>query len=237
MALKTILVHAEPGESCDRRVRLAAQVADIFGACLTGLGAEAFGPMIASDYAMVDGALIEAVRERIAADLPAAEKHFRELTAGRDKTDWVCCEDYPDKMLALYARGADLIVASRPARGDSATFTAIPADLIMEAGTPVLLAPDTNQAFRGERVVVAWKDTRESRRAVADALPFLLRAQKVFVVSVGSEANTQSDHPGLRDVARRLGRHGVEAAVEVIPKGKESITQALKTPPTATGPI
>src|SRR5277367_4530889 len=128
MSFKTILVHAEPGSVCDRRVRLAVRVADMFDAALTGLGAEAFGPMFASGYATVDGAVIEAVRERIAADLPAAEKRFRELTTGRSAVDWIEAEEYPDKMLALHARGADLIVAGRPARGESAIFAAKPTD-------------------------------------------------------------------------------------------------------------
>jgi nucleotide-binding universal stress UspA family protein len=207
---------------------LAEQVADLFDASLTGLGAEAFGPMLTSDYAIVDGAVIEAIRERIAEDLPAAEKHFRELTAGRQNLDWVAGEDYPDRLLALYARGADLIVAGRPARGESGSFAAKPAELIMEAGAPVLLAADSDVRFHGERVIVGWKDTRESRRALADSLPFLTRARKVVVVSVMGEAHVGGDQAGLRDVARRLARHGVEAAVEMVPKGKASVAEALE---------
>ena len=228
MSFKTILVHAEAGSASDHRVRLALRIADLFDASVTGLGAEAFGPMISSDYATADGAVIEAVRERIAADLPAAEKRFHELAAGRSAVDWVSGEDYPDKMLALCARGADLIVTDRPARGEAATFAAKPAELVMEAGTPVLLTADLKAEFLGERVVVAWKDTRESRRALADALPFLMRAQSVVVVTVCGEAHTRNAQPGLRDVARRLARHGVSAAVEVVPQGKESIAQALE---------
>jgi len=228
MSFKTILVHAEPGSNCDHRIALALRVADMFDASVTGLGAEAFGPIFSSGYAASDWAVIEAVRERIAADLPAAEKHFRELTAGRSAIDWVSSEDYPDKMLALYARGADLIVASRPARGEASIFSARPADLVMEAGVPVLLAADMSASFIGERIIVGWKDSRESRRALADALPFLMRAQSVVVVAACGEANIRGDQSGLRDVARRLARHGVDAAVEVVPKGKESVAQALE---------
>jgi nucleotide-binding universal stress UspA family protein len=228
MSFKTILVHAAPGPSCNQRVRLAIRVADLFDASVTGLGAEAFDPIGATGYATADGAVIEAVRERIAADLPAAEKHFHDLTAGRQGVAWVVGEDYPDKVLALHARGADLIVASRPARGESATFAARPADLIMEAGGPVLLVADGDAEFRGEQIVVGWKDTRESRRAVSDALPFLMRAHNVVIVAVCGEANTQFDQAGLRDVARRLARHGVEASTEVVPKGRATVAEALE---------
>lgn len=228
MSIKTILVHAEPGSASDHRVRLALRVADLFDASVTGLGAEAFGPVMSSGYAIADGAVIEAVRERIAADLPAAEKRFHELAEGRSAIDWVWGEDFPDKMLALHARGADLIVADRPARGESATFAAKPAELVMEAGAPVLLTADSRADFLGERVVVAWKDTRESRRALADALPFLMLAQSVVIVAVCGEAHSHIAQPGLRDVAHRLARHGVSAAVEVVPQGRESIAQALE---------
>jgi nucleotide-binding universal stress UspA family protein len=229
MSFKTILVHAEPGAGSDRRVRLAMQVAKFFDASIIGLGAEAFDPVFASGYAGVDGVVIEAVHDRIEADLPAAEKHFRELTAGRKGSEWISAEGYPDKMLALHVRGADLIVAGRPTtRFESTTYAAKPAELVMEAGAPVLLAADSDVEFRGDHVVVGWKDTRESRRAVTDALPFLIRAQSVVIVAVCGEANTQIDRVGLQDVARRLARHGVEASVESVPKGKAMVADVLE---------
>ena len=161
MSIKTVLVHVDPGPGCNPRVQLAMHVADLFDADLIGLGAEAFDPVFVSGYAATDGVVIEAIQERIAADLPAAEKHFRALTSGRERIAWVKGVDYPDKLLALNARGADLIVASRPARGESPIFAARLADTIMEAGVPVLLAATTGAAFQGDRIVVAWKDTRE----------------------------------------------------------------------------
>ncbi len=228
MSIKTVLVHVDPGPGCNPRVQLAMHVADLFDADLIGLGAEAFDPVFVSGYAATDGVVIEAIQERIAADLPAAEKHFRALTSGRERIAWVKGVDYPDKLLALNARGADLIVASRPARGESPIFAARLADTIMEAGVPVLLAATTGAAFQGDRIVVAWKDTRESRRALGDALPFLKRAKAVVVVAVCGEADTKSGQAGAADVARRLAAHGVEASVEVVAKGKATVAEVLE---------
>jgi hypothetical protein len=39
------------------------------------------------------------------------------------------------------------------------------------------------------RIMVGWKDTREARRAVRDALPFLERAEAVTIVEVNDEAS------------------------------------------------
>jgi len=228
MSFKTILVHAEPGAGCDRRVRLAVRVADLFDATVTGLGAEGFDPMINAGYASGDGSAVEAVRERIAIDLPLAETHFRALAGRREACSWIAAQGYPDKLLAYYARGADLIVTSRPRHGEGPDFAAKAADLVMEAGVPVLLAADGDAEFLGERVVIGWKDTRESRRAVTDALPFLKRAQSVIIVAVCGEATTRIDQDGLQDVGRRLAQHGVQTRFETVPKGKATVAEALE---------
>jgi len=228
MTIKTVLVHAEPGSGCDRRVRLAARVADLFDASIIGLGAEAFDATISPGYAGGFDGVMDTARDRVATDLTTAEKHFRELVAQRRGSSWIASEGYPDKLLAYYARGADLIVTSRPRRGEGANFAARAADLVMEAGLPVLLAADGDAEFSGERIVVGWKDTRESRRAVTDALPFLKRARSVIVVAVCGEASTQIDQDGLKEVARRLARHCVEVSIEAVPKGHGTVADALE---------
>jgi nucleotide-binding universal stress UspA family protein len=225
MPYKTLLVHTDAGPGCNRRVRVALQVADWFDAAVTGVGAEALGALAVSGFAPVESVVLQAAEQRIGEDLAAAEQHFRRLTAGRANIGWIAREDFPDRTLAVHARGADLIVAGRPERGEPATYSARPAELIMDAGAPVLLTADGDQPLRGERVVVGWKDTRESRRALADSLPFLMRAQSVVVVSVGGDTGAQA---GLNDVARRLARHGVDASIEVVAKSRGSIAETLE---------
>jgi nucleotide-binding universal stress UspA family protein len=61
------------------------------------------------------------------------------------------------------------------------------------------------------RVVIGWKDTRESRRAVSDALPLLKKAGHVSVVAIADEADFDSVRLQLGDVVSWLGRHGVVA--------------------------
>jgi len=232
MSIKTILVHADPGPGCNRRVRVALQLADRFGGAVTGLGAEALGTPMGSGFAPIEGVVLEAAEEHIDSDLTAAEKHFHALAAGHENIGWIAKEDFPDRMLAVHARGADLIVASRPGHGEAATYAARPAELVMDAGVPVLLTADGEAPLRGERVVVGWKDTRESRRALADALPFLMRAQSVVVVAVGADNGAQA---GLNDVVRRLARHGVDASIEIVAKTKASIAETLEDTATRHG--
>jgi nucleotide-binding universal stress UspA family protein len=63
--------------------------------------------------------------------------------------------------------------------------------------------------------VVACKDTRECRRAVRDALPFLRAAKEVLVVEIGEEDSKSEDKKHLTDIGRYLVRHGVIVADEI----------------------
>ena len=233
MSYKTILVHAEAGDGSDRRIALATTVAAMFGGALTGLGVEGLYPIMSTGYVASDGMVIEAVRARIEADLPRAEARFKSLTtqvaAG---VSWVTGYDYPAVEIARHARGADLVVASRPVRGSSAAFSAPAADIVLQAGAPVLLCSDTGGELQGNHVLVAWKNTRESRRALADALPFLMRANKVTVLAVSGESE-EAEQVGLDAVAQRLSRHHVNVETLVTPKGRGTVAEAIENVATA----
>jgi hypothetical protein len=65
-------------------------------------------------------------------------------------------------------------------------------------------------------VLIAWKDTSEARRAVADALPLLRKATDVRVVEIVEEqANRPAALSRVKDVAAWLSRHGVSASEQV----------------------
>lgn len=57
-------------------------------------------------------------------------------------------------------------------------------DFVMRLGRPVLIVPAAVTQLKLDRVVLAWNDTRESRRAAADALPILKQAANVYVVQL-----------------------------------------------------
>ena len=90
-----------------------------------------------------------------------------------------------------------------------------PGVILLRAGRPVLVAPDTVAPLQLRRVVVAWKDTRECRRAVRDALPFLQRAKEVLLVGIGEGEAESNAKKTLSDVAEYLLRHRVAAVHDV----------------------
>jgi nucleotide-binding universal stress UspA family protein len=82
----------------------------------------------------------------------------------------------------------------------------------------VLFVPYTGaEGPIGERVLIAWKDARESARAVADALPLLKDAKKVLAVAIAdSEEELLKDLVTDKQIEGFLRRHEIEAQVKRI---------------------
>lgn len=224
----TILVHAEPGQASSHRVEAAARLADNLGARLIGLGAETFDAALYSgpftSYAA--GEWVALVQEQIGKSLVAAEAAFRRDAAGAN-VEWRAIQDYPHRALVNTAHAADLIVVS-PRSGRSALQAADPADVVMSAGRPVLIVPEGRSHLVGMSVVVAWKNTRECRRALTDALPFLQRADEVVVVAVVKPDAAEAAAAETDDVVANLKRHGVEARPLVTTIDNEGVEQELE---------
>lgn len=223
----SLLVHAEPGARSARRVEVAASLAREFGARLIGLGAETFEAMATADpfLGYAAGEWVGLVQKQIGRNLEEAEAEFRRDAAGAD-IEWRTVQDFPGRALASAARAADLIVMSPKGKG-GAMHAADPAEVIMTAGRPVLLAPDTGKTLRGECVFVAWKDSREARRALADAMPFLKRAREVVVQAVCEAEAVKTAVLETDDVTAYLERHGVAARSNVCTVSHHGVTEEL----------
>ena len=72
---------------------------------------------------------------------------------------------------------------------------------------PVLTTPSKGpHADLGRRILIAWNGSREAARATHDALPFLIAAESVVVLTVDAAGDAHS--PGA-NIATHLARHGV----------------------------
>jgi nucleotide-binding universal stress UspA family protein len=66
---------------------------------------------------------------------------------------------------------------------------------LLHGGRPVLVVPrDYAGDAAARHVVIAWKESREAARAVADALPLLARAERVCVLALDPPG--RDDEPG-----------------------------------------
>ncbi|MBB4619613.1 universal stress protein [Sphingomonas abaci] len=226
MSYKSILVHVGPGPSSGPCLATAEQLARRFEATLIGVAAEAFDPPATG---FEDGLLYQTLREQVEADLETAGKRFRDAVDETGlKTKWIAIPGTPDRVIALHARGADLIVASRPKDGFAASLSPRVASLVLDTATPVLVTPShIHHELKAERIVIGWKDTRESRRAVSDALPFLRKADQVTVAAVCKEGRPD-EATGLDEIVGRLSRHGVAVEGRLVPRKAMCVADDLE---------
>src|SRR5438445_8277077 len=144
------------------------------------------------------------------------------------EVEWRCAEDFPTRFAVRQARACDIIVVGEAARGRLADpFVQIdPSDLVMQVGRPLLVVPETCNWLDLRRVLVAWKDTAEARRAVSDALPLLRKSTEVSVVEiVEDEADRVAAVSRIGDVVAWLSRHGVRASQQVPDQLGDAATQ------------
>jgi nucleotide-binding universal stress UspA family protein len=232
----SILTHVEPGLTSTHRTEVAARIARSFDARLIGLGAESVEPLPLSDpySGTLTAEWIATMQKQVAADLESAQEAFRRDAAGAE-SEWRVVQEAPTRAMARASRAADLIVAGgAPPAGD--TYRRVDtADLVLQAGRPVLVAPAGGPHLRAENIVVAWKDTREARRAVADAMPFLMRAGEVVVMSVCDKEAVEAAELQTADVAATLRRRGIPARSVVVGAPDASVNEELNAEAAAMG--
>jgi nucleotide-binding universal stress UspA family protein len=112
-------------------------------------------------------------------------------------------------------RCADLIVVEGGKSSGDIYRAADVGAAILGAGRPFLVVPAAVKSLAADHVVVGWKDTREARRAVQDALPFLQKAKRVTIVEMGGEGDMKAARLRVDDVANYLSRHGIKAGARV----------------------
>jgi nucleotide-binding universal stress UspA family protein len=154
---------------------------------------------------------LEKFRERAA----AVEAEFRSALSKVVDLQWrsQMTAGPPSEHVATDARGVDLIVAA--AESGDRIFPHSPeidvSDLLMRAGRPVVIAPAGSAGLKLTRALVCWKESREARRAVVDALPILKVCKGVDVVELVDGREIEPARRRLADLGDWFARHGVEA--------------------------
>lgn len=223
---KTITVFLDPSASGKRRALHAAALAQRWNAHLIGVHVIFAGVTVhpSASYARGEKAIAQVIAHERQSDIDAEAaadrlgKDFSILCSrlnvlgefraiGRGKT----AED-----AILNSLHSDLVIVGHPEPHG------LPDDMsaeriLLASGIPLLVIPNAWEGETiGDKILIGWNATREARRAVSDAMIFLVAAESVTVLVVDPVANHRhGEEPGA-DIALQLARHGAHVNVEQV---------------------
>jgi nucleotide-binding universal stress UspA family protein len=229
MRFKSILLNIDIDAPATSLIKFAVELARRFDAKLIGSSSAAIViPVTLGETDLIDREIIERQRNAIETRLEELQQKFIDLAGHGVEIEWRGEVANPTSFLAGTARAADLIISGSPEGASSADrFRSVNlGNLILNAGRPVLLAAGGAEHLPAKKVLIAWKDCREARRAVADALPLLAGANEVVIATV-ERGESMEARESAADVAAYLARHGVRAKIERV-TGKSDAEALLK---------
>jgi nucleotide-binding universal stress UspA family protein len=225
----SIMVHVDFDEQTEARIGVAAGLANRFNALLIGVAGWPLRKSEALEHSGVAFAPSEeALQSRIAEELAQLGEKFRRAAGSNPRgVEWRASHHFPNEVIAVEARAADLVVIGREALPGDVYHTFDPGAVILACGRPVLVVPRGTKSVPASHVLIAWKDTREARRAVHDALPFLKAAQSVTIAAVAPPDLEERVREQAVDVARYLEHHRIAAAPQIVISAGEVDGQAI----------
>ncbi len=235
MSYKTLLVCLNSEAEAKRLIPVACQLANQFDAHLIGL------------YSIQNLEIYASISMQLSSDALAQLQSNQQATALEIKklfdhhthhqsfvSEWRQIETSTaatGERLAEQARCADLVIMSQldPEHNHPGP-AAIMRRVIEHSGRPVLVVPlfGTFDTI-GKRTLIGWSGTRESARAVHDAIPLMLESintQVFWVIGADTEQDDLMEHTG-HETARCLNRHGITASVSHRARGDAPVGDEL----------
>ena len=194
-------VHADPPE-------LAAAVADPFGAVTAGLFIDEVNRASARDLVRSRSLFDDAVKRHglaVCQNSPPAPDRW---LLDHPSASWREEMGYSARSIANRARLFDLLVLGRSGRVIDQPHSEAIEEALLTSGRPVLIAPAEAPKVLGETIAIAWNDSPECAKAVAAAMPFLVGAREVHVLSVGAT--------GAAELARHLAWYNIRANADAV---------------------
>ncbi|HEV2546546.1 MAG TPA: universal stress protein [Stellaceae bacterium] len=231
MEYRTILVAVSGGSASAGAVELACRLAHRFSSHLEAfhvrVDARELAFLPADGFSVpLSGNVIELAMEDAAANADraksivdaAAKRHALPLQAAppplglgfalsrQPSLAWHEETGYAPARVAARARLFDLLVLGRSGRVSDEPFGDAVEEALLESGRPVLLAPAEAPKVIGDTIALAWNDSPESAHVLAAAMPLLLKAKTVRVLSVGDT--------GAPALAAHLAWYGIRAEAQ-----------------------
>jgi len=233
MKYKNILIHLDHSSGCSNRLEAAFGLARQFDAQVSGLFVVPNYVVPSYVEAQISVDLITDVTEKAMARAGETLAEYQKLAndAGVDMSGHVI-EGQLIPILREHSKYADLMILGQdhPDDPDNASYGLADA-LLFEGACACLVVPHSGRLTTpGKRVLLTWNASRESARALREAMPLLSTAETVVVLS--SEPDDGYDdvargHPHARELDRFLKSHGIESVSSGISDPDLSPTDAI----------
>jgi nucleotide-binding universal stress UspA family protein len=238
--IKDVMIYLDGSEADNLRVAAGNGLAELFKARITGLFINVI-PDVVVPIEPVDPSLELSVELREKAEEAGDQIEVR-LTEKLDRLNKPVelrrFDVFPDQVTEIAAREArtvDTFVALSPsfatARGESDDAEQ-PDDLVdgvvLGSGRHLFLISRPPLLEGGfERALVAWNGSREAARAAEEAIPYLVKAREVTVLTI-SDDDMADPPPTLgANLVRYLRHHEVEANLDYATAVDRNVARAL----------
>jgi nucleotide-binding universal stress UspA family protein len=230
MAFKDILVYADATPYAAARLDVAAKVAIAHGAHLMALHVDHTPYMPVDIMGTGVAAQVRQWQKTLQKERADKVRHLVDEASQRNgiAIEWRQAEGEVNDLIQTHAAYTDLIVVSQEGNPFDLEqpIDPSPGALALSSGRPVMVVPGRVGSYDvGSNILVAWKSSAESVRAVHDALPFLQKAKTVTVL----EANPQDSGKRLvgAEIAQHLARHGVRVSAMSVKEASVSDGQLI----------
>ncbi len=227
MAYANLMVAMAPGRSNRADVTVAHELARQLRAGVVGVAACRPIQALCADLP-VPAKIFDEDRKQSVRHCAEAEREFRSLLEGQvDRIEWRQRSGLIplSEQLAHEARSADLVIVGAPAEQEDTSRLPDMADLVMSIGRPALIVAPTAGYAAAKPVLVGWKDTRETHRAISDAIPLLRLARDIVVVGIAPTGELEETTRQMTEVGGWLAHHGVKARIRALPAQGANATQ------------
>ncbi len=216
--IKDIVVNLSVGEKASPACDYAVSVAATFDAHLAGI-AFLYDPIVpVSGAGYIPADVIEAQeRDNEAATRAALDRFSTACSrAGVTAEPLTLSASFAGvgEQFGRIARRFDLSIVGQADPETSAVEEIIAESALFESGRPVIIVPYIQKApLKLDNVMLCWDGSRAAARAIADAMPLLVKAGRVEVVIVSNERGKQNEIEGA-DIGAHLARHGLNVDVK-----------------------
>lgn len=230
-AYRDIAVHLDGSPEDETRLAHTEALATSYTARITGIFTNLLPDpaLYAGEFGITAiGQLVDSAKQEGDANEKRLRQRLARLAPSHELRRLDAFPGLLEQAVATEARWNDLFIATCP-RGDGhGRWRPLIESVMFDAGRGLyLLPPRAAPRSPIQTVLIGWTDTRQSARAVAEALPLIAQATQVHVVTVREEAHGRMGGAEvIADISAHLVRYGVEATATVLNTDR-SVTDAL----------